>query len=451
MSVPDQVLVIGHRNPDMDAIAAAIGYAWLLDAIGEVPHIAGRTGQLNAQTTWALERFNVPAPELVTEVRPRIGDLVEALDPLPQGATIISACQRIAQTRRSVPVIGDAQKPLGLLTGAGLFAHLADALSSASVLALAREFEQAAANAVDADTPQLYADDFVRDLLGKIMRSEYDEFLVIDDTDAYRGIVRKSALMSPPRQQVIMVDHNELEQSVPGLEEATVIEVLDHHRLSTIPTAVPIRFHVDPVGSTSTLVTERAGEFKQVFPPGIAGVLLCGILSDTLIFRSPTTTPRDRAAAAELALMSGIANMDDTARLTAIQEVGEALLSAGGGLGTRAADEVVSGDIKFYHEYGVKIGIAQVEVSTFSELEARLGDLRDALGDLVNGQELALALLMITDVVRGNSRLIARGQGRILTALPYKRLPDDTMDAPGVMSRKKQLLPTVLAALAQTL
>jgi manganese-dependent inorganic pyrophosphatase len=249
-----------------------------------------------------------------------------------------------------------------------------------------------------------------------------------------------------------MVDHNEPGQAVLGLEAADVIEVLDHHRLSSVPTAVPIRFRVEPVGSCSTLVMERANELHQRFPAPVAGLLLCGILSDTLTFRSPTATGRDRDAATDLAVMAGLASADaDEDHIMAIiSELGSALLAAGAGLGARPADEVVNTDIKFYEVNGMNVGVAQVEVANFSELPPRLPELRDALTHLAESRDLKLALLMVTDVVLGNSRLVAVGQPRLISALPYPRLGDDTLDAPGVMSRKKQLLPLVLAVLSQS-
>ncbi len=451
MAVPDSILVIGHRNPDMDAIASAVGYAWLLNEINEANYMPGRTGQVNSQTAFALDRFGVDAPALVTDVRPRVGDLSESLPFLNEGQTLLNACQTIARTRRPAPLLDAQQKPVGLLSGAGLFAHLAEALSSTSVLALAKEFDLPAETAVDSASTILSDEEFVRDVLGQVLRSEQDDFIVVDDNGRYVGLARRATLMNPPHRKVVMVDHNELAQAVAGLEEAEVIEVLDHHRLSTIPTAVPIRFYVDPVGSCSTLVLERAVEVKKSFPAGIAGILLCGILSDTLVFRSPTATPRDYAAAIKLARMAKLtpAHADDEQAMNAISELGEALLASSAGLGNRTGDEIVSTDIKFYEESGFKVGIAQVEVSNFSELASRLDDIQEALQKLVDTQKLGLAMLMVTDVVRGNSRLITAGMPRIITELPYPRLDDDTLDAPGMMSRKKQLLPAVLAALAQ--
>jgi manganese-dependent inorganic pyrophosphatase len=250
-----------------------------------------------------------------------------------------------------------------------------------------------------------------------------------------------------------MVDHNELAQAVPGLEEAEVVEVLDHHRLSSMPTSVPIRFKIEPVGSCSTLVAERAVEQGISFPEGIAGLLLSGILSDTLTFRSPTATERDRNIAKKLAVMAKLASADDSEEKVSqsIADFGQQLLASGAGLGMRPVDEIINTDIKYYETNGAKVGIAQVEVANLSELSPRLDALREALEELTKNQKLTLALLMVTDVVLGNSRLVAVGQPRVIATLPYARLDDDTLDAPGIMSRKKQLLPTVLAALSQTM
>jgi len=453
MAIPESTLVIGHRNPDMDAIASAVGYAWYLNQVHQGGYSAGRTGQVNAQTEYALQRFSMDAPALVTDVRARVADVVELMNALQKGQTILEACQNIAHTRRAAPIIDESNKPVGLLSGAGLFANLVDALSSASVLALAKEFDRAAETAVDENNVILDGEEFIQDVIRQVLRADQDDFIVIDRDGRYIGLSRKSALLTPPRSQVVLVDHNEMAQAVPGLEEAEVVEVLDHHRMSAMPTSVPIRFTIEPVGSCSTLVTERALERHLVFPAGMAGLLLSGILSDTLIFRSPTATPRDHAAAAHLGQMAGLYGVEATRTESdaAISIYGQALLEAGAGLGMRPANEIINTDIKFYEVGGLNAGIAQVEVTDFREIANRSGELRAALNEMVESQKLALALLMITDVVRGNSRLMMAGQSSVVTALPYAHIEDDVLDAPGLMSRKKQLLPVVLAALSQSL
>jgi manganese-dependent inorganic pyrophosphatase len=449
MNHPGTILVIGHRNPDTDAIASAVGYAWVLNQRGAGEHVAGRAGEVNAQTIFALQRFGIEPPPLVADVWTRVADLAEALPSLHKGQTMLEACQSIARTRRPAPLLDDSQKPMGLLTGSGLFANLADALSSASVLALAKELDRPAETAIDPGSTVLHADDHIQDILSQVLRTEQDDFIVVDESGRYTGLCRKSALLAPPHRKVVMVDHNEPAQSVPGLEEAEIIEVLDHHRLGNMPTHVPIRFQVDPVGSCSTLVGERGIDGGYAFPTPMAGLLLCGILSDTLVFRSPTTTTRDQNAAVRLAAMAGLAQSGEEQTIASINELGEALLAAGTGLGARPAREVVNSDLKFYEAGGLNVGIAQVEVAHFRELVPRLPDLREALAELAESRNLALALLMVTDVVLGNSRLVAVGQTRLIAGLPYARLDDGTLDAPGVVSRKKQLLPAVLAVLSQ--
>jgi manganese-dependent inorganic pyrophosphatase len=139
VAIEEAILVIGHRNPDMDAIASAIGYAWLLGQSKSDKYVAGRVGQVNAQTAFALDYFKIAEPALVTDVRLRVSDLVEKMPSLKKGQTLLEACQSIARTRRAAPLLDENQKPIGLLTGAGLFATMADALSSTSVLALAKD------------------------------------------------------------------------------------------------------------------------------------------------------------------------------------------------------------------------------------------------------------------------------------------------------------------------
>src|SRR5438477_2629612 len=260
MSTWESTLVIGHRNPDTDAIASAVGYAWVLDSLGAGKYIAGRAGEINAQTAFALDHFGLEAPPLVADIWVRVGDLAERLPSLRRGQKLLEACQSVARTRRPAPLLEDGDKPVGLLSGAELFATLADALGSASVLALARDLDRPAESAITSPGTVLIADEHVRDVLGQALRSEQDDFIVVDEAGRYIGLVRKSDLLAAPRRKLIMVDHNEPSQAVPGLEESELVEVLDHHRLGNLPTVTPIRFHVDPVGSCSTLVTERGIE-----------------------------------------------------------------------------------------------------------------------------------------------------------------------------------------------
>jgi manganese-dependent inorganic pyrophosphatase len=203
---------------------------------------------------------------------------------------------------------------------------------------------------------------------------------------------------------------------------------------------------VDVVGSTSTLVSELTAEAGLSAPPEIAGALLAGLLSDTLILTSPTTTDRDKAAAERLARWAFVGG--SPLKGETIESFGKAVLSAGAGLSNRKPEEVVSTDIKPFEAGGFKFAVAQAEVTDMMQLSDHLPPLINALDALKDKRGLDFAMLLITDVVRGSSRLITTSNPPpILADLPYPPLPDGTLDAPGIVSRKKQLLPAVLGLL----
>ena len=149
MQHSDPILVIGHRNPDTDAIASAVGYAWVLGQTRPEAYAAGRCGQINTQTAFALARFAVEPPPFVADVRPRVGDVTESVPTLNDSQSLLEACQLVARTKRPATILTAERKPLGLLSGEELFASFADALSSTSILALAKEFERPAPSALD--------------------------------------------------------------------------------------------------------------------------------------------------------------------------------------------------------------------------------------------------------------------------------------------------------------
>jgi manganese-dependent inorganic pyrophosphatase len=204
---------------------------------------------------------------------------------------------------------------------------------------------------------------------------------------------------------------------------------------------------VDVVGSTSTLVSERIEDAGLSAPPHLAGLLLAGLCSDTLILTSPTATPRDQQAAERLArwaFVRGSVLVNET-----IRSYGEKVLAAGAGLRSREPKDVVNGDMKLYHTGPYQFAISQAEVSNLYEITDLIDILLGSLSDLRESKGLNFAMLMITDVVRGSSRLLLNNPPPILEELPYPPLPDGTLLAEGVVSRKKQLLPVVLGLLEE--
>ena len=439
--------VIGHVNPDTDSIASAMGYAWLLRERDGLDTVAARAGALNPQTAWVLKELNLDAPILLTDASPRFESVMIRLDSIRPDQQLGAAWTLASRTGGIAPVVDEDGKPYGIIHGYSLFKYFSEILGPRPGDTTVREMMSAESkDAADTTVPKFSTNAIIRDSLNRLLRSEHDEVWVTDENGLYLGIARQRDILNPPRLKIILVDHNEPRQSIAALEEADLVEILDHHRLGNQHTHTPIRFTVDIVGSTSTLVSELTAEAGLSMPPELAGALLAGLVSDTLVLTSPTTTQRDKNAAERLsrwAFVGGGPLKGET-----IDSFGQAVVSAGAGLSNRKPDEIVSNDIKAYEAGGFKLAIAQVEVTDLLQLEKHLEPLTKALDDLKDKRGLDFAMLLVTDVVRGSSRLILSSDAPpILDDLPYPPLNDGTRQASGVVSRKKQLLPVVLGLL----
>ena len=439
--------VIGHVNPDTDSIASAMGYAWLLRQRDGMDAVAARAGALNPQSAWVLKQLGLEAPILLTDASPRFESVMQRLDSIRPEAPLGMAWTLASRTGGIAPVVDEDGKPYGIINGFSLFKYFTEILGPQPGDTTVRAMMGAPCkDAANTNVPKFPANGHIRDFLNRILRDEVDEYWVMDEHGLYCGIARQRDLLNPPRLQIILVDHNEPGQAIPALEEAELLEILDHHRLGNPHTHSPIRFTVDIVGSTSTLVCEQTAEAGLSMPPTLAGVLLAGLLSDTLILTSPTTTRRDKQAAERLARWAFAGG--SPLRGETIESYGNAVLSAGAGLSNRKPEEVVSTDIKTYEAGGFRLAIAQAEVTDLVQLSEHLEPLTQALDELKSKRSLDFAMLLITDIVRGSSRLIFSSNAPpLLDDLPYPPLPDGTRDAPGVVSRKKQLLPVVLGLL----
>lgn len=440
--------VIGHVNPDTDSIAAAMGYAWLLRERDNQDIQAARAGALNPQTTWVLKHLDLEAPTLLTDASPRFSTVTRRLDTTLPDQPLREAWAIAGRTGGIAPVVNEDGTPFGLITGPSLFTFLEQVIGPhprRQEMRIAEILDQPTREACDTRAPRFQANARIRDLLNRILREEHNDFLVVDENGVYVGVCHQRDVLNPPRLRLILVDHNEARQAVSALDEAELIEILDHHRLGNPSTHVPIRFTVDIVGSTSTLVSEKIEEAGLSATPQIAGLLLAGLLSDTLILTSPTSTPRDERAAARLArwaLVRGGPLHGET-----IRSFGEQVLRAGAGLETRDPKDIVSSDLKTYEGGGLRFAAAQVEVTNLIQLDEHLSQIETALKELRESRGFDFALLMVTDVVRNTSRILFSNPPPALDDLPYPIQPDGTRMANGVVSRKKQLLPTILGLL----
>jgi manganese-dependent inorganic pyrophosphatase len=440
--------VIGHVNPDTDSIASAMGYAWLLRERDGEDFIPARAGPLNPQTTWVLKKLELDPPVLLNDASPRFTSVSRRLDTTTPDQPLREAWAIANRTWGVAPIINEEGTPFGLVNGPSLFAFLSQLVGPyprRQEMKISEILNLPCREAANTEVPRFQAGSRIRDALNRVLREEGDDFFVVDESNLYVGVCRQRDVINPPRIRVILVDHNEPGQALGALEEAELVEILDHHRLGNSSTHIPIRFTIDVVGSTSTLVTERIEEVGLSAPPALAGLLMAGLLSDTLLLTSPTTTDRDKSAIERLerwALIKGSPLEGET-----IRSFGEQLLNSGSGLTSREPREIVNTDIKLYEAGGYHFAIAQAEVTDLLQLKEHLDSLRTALQELRDKRGLDFAMLMVTDVVQGSSRLLLTEEIPVLGELPYPKLSDGTRQAEGVVSRKKQLLPVILGLL----
>ncbi len=253
----------------------------------------------------------------------------------------------------------------------------------------------------------------------------------------YVGMVTRSSFIEKPKQKLILVDHNELSQAILGAEDAEVCEIIDHHRMGAAKTTTPIYIYSKPIGSTCSIVY---GHYRMA---GIepdqttAQLMLSGLLSDTMLLRSPTTTPEDRMYAAELARL---AKVD-------LQEYGTLMLSRMSSLKTADPQQMVCADFKEYSEGSLSVGVGQVEVNTLADMGEVKANILATLNTVRKERNLTWAMLLVTDIIKERSILLCTEWPVAEKQIPYKRMESHIFDLPGVLSRKKQLLPEILRIL----
>ena len=442
------IYVVGHVNPDTDSISSAIGYAWLIRERDNLDAIAARSGVINKQTAWVLDYLNIEIPYLLTDASPRFEAIARSYDSATPEQPLKDAWEIFGKTNGIAPIVEEDGTPFGLVTGESLF-NLINELVGPNLanqsMNLNEILDLPCREAADTTIEKFNGSTRIRDLIKKVLREEQNEFWVVDDDGHYIGVVRQRDVLNPPRVRLVLVDHNEAQQSVSALEEAELLEILDHHRLGNRPTNAPIKFSVEPVGSTSTLVTEKIGQAGLAPPANIAGLLIAGIVSDTLNLISPTTTDRDHDAIKRLARWAFTPKSilaDES-----LESFAEKILGAGTGLGSQPASEIINRDVKTYSSGGYHFAISQAEVSDLYELNNHRDKLKKGLKEFRESRAFDFAVLMVTDVVRGSSRVMVENTPAILEDLPFEKSADGTLIAKGMVSRKKQLVPAILSLL----
>lgn len=538
------VYVTGHKNPDTDTIASAIGYAEfknLVDAEGD--YAPARLGEVNPQTAWALEKSGAEEPALLEHIMLRVRDVMSRdvavahkNDPLRNvGQTM--ARRNISQ----VPIVDDDGSLVGIITernlarmyvreskgassfkespvsvgamlevlegdllagedressgqlwvismgvdsmgksmepgdvvvvgdrpeaqrraielGAGVLVISNGVPPEGEVIEMAKEHDTTVVLSpldsyvtsrliqlsvpcweVMSDNPlTVDPDDLITDITEQVMEVHYRAAIAVDGSSRVPvGVVTRTNLLNPKPRRVLLVDHAEVGQSVKGVERAEVVEILDHHHVGDIETASPIPATFDPVGSTATLVIERykAAGLRPEEPT--AKMLLAAILSDTVILNSPTTTDRDREV---VRVLEEYLDLD-------AEDFGREMFEASSDVTDLSAGDIVNRDAKEYGtSAGGRVSVSQIETVGAGLLE-RKDELLAALKDLRDENGYDFSALMVTDITEGGTQLLCVGDCSPVEKAFDARPQNGVIDLPGVMSRKKQVAPALLAIL----
>lgn len=280
-----------------------------------------------------------------------------------------------------------------------------------------------------------YLDD-IRDVMAK---KRHRDFPVLDWNGKYYGMISRRRLLGARKKRLILVDHNEPTQSVDGIEEAEILEIIDHHRIGSIETLAPVFFRNQPLGCTATIIYQMYREHNVEIPKYIAGLLCSAILSDTLIYRSPTCTETDRKAAEDLAVIAGI----DT------QTYAAEMFAAGSNLSAKSPDEIFYQDFKKFVVGETTFGVGQINSMTRDELNSIKDKLIPYIKKALDDHAVSMLFFMLTDIMKGSTELLYAGNGAKELLAEAFHLPDDMdeIELEGVVSRKKQFIPQIVHVL----
>jgi manganese-dependent inorganic pyrophosphatase len=543
-----QTIVIGHRNPDMDSICSAIGYAELKRKLGMTDVVAARAGNTNERIDFVLNKFGVAAPQFVSDLTPAVADVMETkVVSVENDATISQALTSIGERRlRGLPVVDSEGRCLGLLSGwkishylfppreetansrvirasiasilhaldghvlagspdanlqdlvimvaamspetfserlkrregepivvfvgdredvqliaiqnhvvaivvtggMGVSVRVRAAAKEAGVCLISSRFDTATSvmsargavqveQMIDQDFTSFRPETRLRAARQTAANAPDFVFPVVDKDNRLIGILSKSDFLRPVPRQLILVDHNELSQAVRGANENTIIEVLDHHRLASFSTDSPILFWNNPVGSTSTIVALCYKQYGIAIDPPVAGLLMAGLISDTLNLTSPTATEVDAQVLREVSQIAGVS----PAKLS------EEIFAVGSPLRTLGPHEAILADCKDYDEAGFHFSVAQVEELNFAYFEDKQEGLLAALQKYREDQHTYFSVFLVTDVNMQNSRMLIAAPPEFLEVIHYPRLGPNLFELNNVVSRKKQLVPYLLNCL----
>ena len=282
------------------------------------------------------------------------------------------------------------------------------------------------------------ADELVDDIRETMAKKRYRDFPVLDEKGRFIGFISRRRLLGARKKKVILVDHNERSQSIDGISDAEILEIIDHHRIGSVETVEPVFFRNQPVGSTSTIVAQMYKENDVEISKTMAALMCSAIISDTLLFRSPTCTPADRRTCEELAGIAGLK----------MEEIARSMFNAGSDLSGKTAEEICAMDFKQFVCGDMTFGVGQISSMDREELDEIKGKLEPAMNELMKEKELNMLFFMLTDVMEESSDILWAGPGaRELIAEAFGAGDGENFRLDGVVSRKKQMVPAIMGAL----
>ena len=544
---PKKVYVIGHKNPDTDSICSAIAYANLKNKITGEKYIAKRAGEVNGETAYVLDKFQVSVPSLLDNVHLQVKDMdIRHIEGVSDHMSIKDAWARMKDENIKTLPVTRGEKLEGLITigdiatsymevydnnilatartqyrnivktldgtlisgnehGYFLNGKVVIAASSPDLMEnfiekddlviLGNRYESqlcaiemdasclvscqganisktikkmaeerdiviiqtphdtfTAARLINQSIPVKYfmsrdnleifhLNDYVEHVKEVMSKTKYRDFPILDNKGKFCGFLSRRRLMTSRKKQVILVDHNEKSQAVNGIEEAEVQEIIDHHRLGGLETIGPVYFRNQPVGCTATIIYQMYQESGVEVEPQMAGLLCSAIISDTLLFRSPTCTMVDQAAAEALARIAGI-DMEEHAK---------EMFNAGSNLRGKSVEEICFQDFKVFNVKDIMFGVGQITSMNQDELDEVKGRLIPYLEEARKTQGLHMLYLMMTNILEESTELLCCGENAKEQVLEAFELPGDTEKIllKGVVSRKKQMIPVLVTYLQQ--
>ena len=435
------LVVVGHKNPDTDSICSAVAYARYKELTG-TPALPYRAGTVNSQTRYVLERFDCPPPAFLSSLYPSLRDIMipkESLYIARPEAPLSEAVRIILDNDFSFLPVADADdRCLGKITVLRICRLLDElpkkAAGSPVETAVSDAMAQPISDYLEKPEALFRATDLVRDVERRINEFNVGGFVVTDEEDRIAGVVARVNFLNKTRFRVVLVDHNELSQTVDGIEDAEIVEIIDHHRIGARSTTMPITFINRVLGSTATIVADTYRRADMLPDRQTAALLLSAILSDTVILKSPTTTAIDRETAGWL---GGIAGLE-------VEVYGEEMFQAGSEITALTPRQIVEQDQKRYAEAGRRFAVSQIEMVGFKAFDDRQVEVASAVAQSRGEGGLDFACLMVTDITKETTRLVFDGPKRITEAIHYPLVAPGVFEMTGVVSRKKQVLPYLI-------